>query len=62
MYRLHNLGIEPKIDWLVKNRKLTDKKIIISPWNDDSIRLYNYLTRKYGIRGEKMIIVDDEIS
>lgn len=46
MYRLHNLGIERKIDWLVKNGKIQGKKVIIAPWNEDSIQMYNYLIQK----------------
>ena len=38
MYRLHNLGIDAKIDWLVKKGKLINKKLIIYPWNQDSIQ------------------------
>ena len=34
MYRLHNIGIEAKIDWLVRHGKLEHKKLIISPWNN----------------------------
>lgn len=61
MYRLHNLGIERKIDWLVKNGRIKEKKIIISPWKEDSINMYNNLIQKWG-RVNEIIIVDDEVS
>lgn len=48
MYRLHNLGIEAKIDWLVKMGRLNQKKLVIFPWNEDTIRMYNYLKDRYG--------------
>lgn len=60
MYRLHNLGIERKIDWLIKNGKLQRKKVIIFPWKEDSIHMYNYLSQKWGSR--ETIIIDDEVS
>lgn len=60
MYRLYNIGIERKIDWLVKNGKLKNKKILISPWNNDSINMYNYMTQRYGVY--EIFIIDDEIS
>lgn len=63
MYRLHNIGIEAKIDWLIKNGRLEEKRLIISPWNEDTIRMYNYLRDKYRVGAlENSLIVDDEVS
>ena len=61
MYRLHNLGIDAKIDWLVKKGKLINKKLIIYPWNQDSIHMYQYLIQRWGEQYETFI-VDDEVS
>lgn len=61
MYRLYNFGIERKIDWLVKNRKLEGKKIIISPWTEECIAMYQYLTQKWGV-DQEIIRIDGEVS
>ncbi|MCI8462030.1 MAG: class I SAM-dependent methyltransferase [Lachnospiraceae bacterium] len=60
MFRLHNPGIESKIDWLVKNGKLNGKKIIISPWNQDSIHMHQYLIHRWG--EYEILIFDDEVA
>ncbi|GEM_PF-6689207 len=34
MYRLYNLSIGEKVDWLVKHKDLLRQNIVISPWNE----------------------------
>ena len=51
MFRLHNLTIESKIDWLVKNENILDREIVISPWDEYGIKCYNWISQKWG--GEK---------
>ena len=60
MFRLHNSGIESKIDWLVKHGKLNRKKSIISPWNQESIHMHKYLIQRWG--EYETLIFDDEVS
>ena len=59
MYRLGNLGICNKIDWLVKNGKLQKKKIVIIPYNKDGIETKEYLRLQYGF--DEFYLLDDEI-
>ncbi|MBR3624480.1 MAG: class I SAM-dependent methyltransferase [Selenomonadaceae bacterium] len=60
MYRLHNPGIESKIDWLVKNRDLKSKQVVIVLFNDLGIKIKNYLNSKYDIR--EVAIIDDDVA
>lgn len=48
MYRLHNQGVKAKIDWLVKNDNLLDKKLVIVTWNDTGMECMEYLQKKWG--------------
>lgn len=62
MYRLYNFGIKSKIDWIVKNGKVKGRKIIVSPWNEETIDMCHYLIEKWGINKNDIIIVDDEVN
>ncbi len=59
MYRLHNLGIEAKIDWLVINGYLEQKKVIICPYGSYGMQIKQYINMRYGI--QEYSIVDDKM-
>lgn len=59
MYRLHNLGIEAKIDWLVVNGYLSRKKIIICPYGNYGMQIKQYINQRYSI--QEYAIVDNEL-
>jgi SAM-dependent methyltransferase len=59
MYRLHNNSIEAKVDWLVMNEHLLERRIVISPWDADGIQCYRYLSEKWG---SDATIIDDEVA
>lgn len=59
MYRLHNQEVKAKIDWLVKNDNLLDKKLVIVTWNDTGMECMEYLQKKWG---EEVLVLDDEVA
>lgn len=60
MYRLHNVGMEKKIDYLVKKGYFINKEIVIVLWNEDSIKMKKYLEDKWNIKIN--LIMDDEVA
>lgn len=58
MYRLNNKGMSERIDWLIKNRDLLKKEIIIYPHNEEGIACSSYIEEKYGIKQGKKFIDD----
>lgn len=60
MYRLHNVGIEGKIDWLVKHGRLDGKQIVIVLWNDLGMKIKQYLNLKWGL--QETAIIDDDVA
>ena len=59
VYRLHNLGIEEKIDWLVVNGYLESKKIIICPYGNYGMKIKQYINLRYGI--QECAIIDKDL-
>ncbi len=49
MYRLGNLGIDAKLDYLVRNHIILDGKVAIYPWNSYGIHIHQFLRDKYGM-------------